>query len=411
MKIRDLKKESRGSLSRVSATVEWEESSRPPLEIFYETEAEHDNEFQAHPDGILTACLLPAMRHGEKRISLEGPVCPRLSEGLAEIIQILHGWFGPPRPGVRIEPAKGFRAPFPRKPRRSGLLLTGGADSLHLLWRNRRDFPLDHPDSFRTAIAVFGLFPPGRIETPSLADYSPARSALSDIAADAGLELIPIVTNVRKLDTDLVFLAREFIASALCSAVHLLTGAVSSISLASGRNVRLLVPVGTHPLIDPRLGSGALEVRHVGVAFKRIDRIRELCAWEAGIRNLAVCLEAPPPKLNCGKCEKCLRTMTALEAFGSMRAARQFPFSRVSREMLESVSVTPHVSDYWFDLVEPLRVAGRDDLIAVIRRKLEQAERSKRWLEDSGWRGRLRRVDRKITGGRIVGLRRRFGRS
>ncbi len=406
MKIRDLKKEPHGPFSRISALVEWEDSPRPPLEVFYETREPLDREFELDPNAFLTACALPAMRHGERRISLEGPVCPRLVEGLSEVVRIFRAWFGPPRADIRVEPARGFRAPFPRPRARSGLFLTGGVDSLHLLRRNRVDYPRSHPESFQTAIAVFGLFLPGRVSTASLEHYSSTLAALADVAADADLELMPIATNARQLDPDLTFLAREFIGAILSSSAHPFSGALSSISLASGRNVRLLVPVGTHPLIDPRFSTSALEVRHVGIQFKRIDRLREICRWNTAVRNLVVCLQAPPPKLNCGRCEKCLRTMTALEAFGRLRDARQFPFSEVSAAMIEPIPVTPHVADYWFDLLELLRQADRGDLAAVIRRKLTEASETKKWIADSGWKGRLRRLDRTILRGKIAAIRR-----
>jgi hypothetical protein len=410
MRIRDVRKESIGDRVRVSARVEWEDVPRPPVDLFFETEAAFDHDLADDANAFLVACILPAMRHGEERIALDGPVCPRLCEGLSTAVKLLRSWFGPPRREVRIEPARGFRSPLPVCPARSALFFTGGVDSLHLLMRNRIDYPHDHSESFQDALAVFGFFSPERLDPGSpLAGFTAAHAVFSEVAEDAGIRLIPIVTNVTLLDPDLDFLAEEFLSAALCSTAHLFSGSLSSISLASGRNVRLLIPRGTHPLLDPCFSTGALDVRHIGIGFSRLDRLREICQWDVAIRNLFVCLQAPPPpRLNCGECEKCVRTMTALAALGRLADARQFPESQVSPEMIESADITPHVAPYWRDLLGPLRDAGRSDLADEVELKLAHAERTQMWFADAGWKGRIRRLDRRILGGAALELRRRL---
>jgi len=411
MRIRGISKESIGHRVRVSARVEWENAPRPPVDLFFETEAPFDRDMAGDANAFLVACILPAMRHGEERIALEGPVCPRLCEGLSTAVKLLRSWFGPPRREVRIEPARGFRSPLPARPARSALFFTGGVDSLHLLWRNKLDYPQTHSESFQDALAVFGFFGADRPDAAApLASFAAAHAAFSEVAEDAGVRLIPIATNVTQLEPDFNFLAEEFLSAALCSTAHLFSGGLSSISLASGRNVRLLIPRGTHPLLDPCFSTGALDVRHVGIEFSRLDRLRELCQWDTAIRNLVVCLNSPPPPLlNCGRCEKCLRTMTALAAFGRLPDARQFPRHEVVPEMIESVDVTPQVADYWRDLLGPLREKGCRDLADAVDRKLASAERTRQWFDDAGWRGRVRRLDRRILGGRALELRRRLG--
>ncbi|MGH9443333.1 MAG: hypothetical protein ACRD16_13790 [Thermoanaerobaculia bacterium] len=403
MKIRDVRKEKRGTRVRVSARVEWEDSPQPSLDLFYEADEPFGGEMSADPNAFLTACILPAMRHGERRVALEGPVCPRLAEGLFTAIELLRSWFGPPRREVRIEPAKGYRAPFPRRPGRSALFFTGGLDSLHLLRRNRIEYPRSHSESFQDALAVSG-FLPDRLGAPG---RNRSRIALSEIAAEAGVRLVAVETNLNRFETDLNFFAEEYIGAALCSAAHLFAGSLTSVSLASGRNVRLLVPRGTHPLLDPCFTSGALEVRHSGIHYSRIERLREICRWDLAVKNLVVCLQdAPASFLNCGRCEKCLRTMTALTALGRLADTREFPVLEVSAAAIESVSITPHVADYWRDLLEPLRKRGRDDLASAVLRKLEGADRAKKWFEEAGWKGALRKLDRRVLGGGALRLRR-----
>ena len=360
--------------------------------MFFETDASRERDFSAAPEAFAVACALPAMRHGEDRLLVEGSLCPRLAEGLEIAAALMRSWFGPPRRAIRVEARDGFRPPFPRETPRAALGLTGGIDSLHLLRRNRRDFPREHGEAFRDALAVCGLLSPGTADSPRSRETDRlAREALLGIAGDAGVELISVTTNLRDLETDVAFLEDEWIGAALSSAAHLFSARWSSFTLASGRDSERLLPRGTHPLLDPLFSSAALEVRHEGIRFGRLERVREIASWIAGVENIVVCLQRPePPLLNCGACEKCVRTMTELLAVGALERTRFFPSAQVSAEMIRRLRLSVLVEDYWSDLLPLLAERGREDLVSEIRRKLRNAR----------WKARLKALDARLTGGR-----------
>lgn len=408
MKISRLRKEPAAGGARVSARVEWEDSTRPALDLFYATETECADDLAPSPEAALTACFLPAFRRGERRVAIEGSVCPRLAESLRTTARILDAWAGTRRPVPAIEPEKGFRAPRPRSPRRTAFFLTGGVDSTHLLWRNRRDYAAGQEDSFRDALAVFGIYAPDQIDlrTPFSA-YARTREVLREVAAASACRFVPVVTNVTALEPEVDFIARESLASALVSAAHLFSSRWSDVSLASGRDVPILSPLGSHPLLDPRFSSAALEVRHVGIEWSRRERLEQLSAVDGAFTNLVVCMAGPPPPLlNCGKCEKCLRTMTALAGMGRLAETREFPRGDVAPEEIAALPISPHYAAYWSDIL-PL-LGRRPDLAAAVEARLEEARRSSGWLADAGWKGALRRFDRRLLGGRLLGFRRRL---
>lgn len=408
MKISDLRLEPTPGGRRVTARVEWEDSERPALDVFFETEAACAGDLAPSPDAFLTACFLPASRHGERRVALRGPVCPRLAESARTAAKIFASW-GKRRGIPVIEPEEGFRPPRPRSPRRSALFLTGGVDSTHMLRRNRADFPADHADSFRDALAVFGIYAPGQIDWRNpFSAYTRVRETLRELASASECEFVPVVTNVTALDPEVAFIAEESLSSALISAANLFSSRWSEISLASGRDASILSPLGTHPLIDPRFSSAAMEVRHVGIEWSRRERLEQLCAEPGGVSRLVVCMAGPPPPtLNCGKCEKCLRTMTALAGLGRLAEAREFPRPDVDPREIASLPVSPHYAAYWRDVL-PL-LATRPDLASAVEGRLEEAERASGWFADAGWKGALRRLDRTLLGGRLLGMRRRLG--
>ncbi len=412
MRIIDLRKERTPGGARVAARVEWEDSERSAVNLFFETDAGAAADLEAAPEALLAACFLPAMRHAERRIEVPGRACPRLAEGLRTAARLLQGWDGKPRRPPRIEPRDGFRAPRPRAPRRSAFFLTGGIDSTQLLGRNRIDYPANHPAAFRDALAVFGLYAPEQIDaTNPFSGYARTLDVLRDLAAAQGASLVPIATNVTALDPEVAFIAKESLSSALCAAAHLFSSRWSDISLASGRDVSILVPLGTHPLLDPCWSSGAVEVRHVGIGFTRPERLQEVCESAVGVRRLIVCMAGPPPPhMNCGRCEKCLRTMTALAGHGKLAEAREFPQDELFPADLEAFAIPPHLTPYWRALL-PLLRGKRDDLATAVEVGLARAEREGEWFNDTGWKGGLRRLDRQFFGGRLLALRRTISRS
>ena len=137
VRISELRLERTGSGARASARVSWEDSARPPLELFFETDARGMDDLTPEPEAFVTACALPAIHSGERRLRVEGPLCPRLAEGLATAAALVQGWYGGSRGPIPIEPS-GFRALVPRESPRAALFFTGGIDSTHLLRVNRR---------------------------------------------------------------------------------------------------------------------------------------------------------------------------------------------------------------------------------------------------------------------------------
>ena len=63
------------------------------------------------------------------------------------------------------------------------------------------------------------------------------------------------------------------------------------------------------------------QVVHDGAEAERIDKARKLMESPVALRNLRVCFETPEGGYNCGRCEKCFRTMATLRILGVLDRA------------------------------------------------------------------------------------------
>jgi len=398
----------RAEAGRVSATVTWEDCDRPPLEIFFETEPEFAADIVANPNGFLVGAYFPAVRHRERRVRLDGPVSPQLRDGLAAVNSLYRRWYGGERVDLAVESRAGYQAPYPRRPARAAAFLSGGVDSLFTLRKNREEIPPDHPASVRDLLWLAGRgFPGAEDSPPAVGHRERLGRILSEVARDTDSSLIPIRTNLRRIEPDMNFLGYEFQAAYVVAAALMLSGRFDVVSFSSGWDLSHLIPWGTHPLVDSNLGTEGLAVRHDGVAFGRAEKLRRLGDWTVAVRSLVVCNDTPSgPVLNCGRCYKCVETMTLLVSEGLFSLAEQFPSSGVTPELIDSVTLAPNLrssfrdyAGFWQAMIPGLEARGREDLVCAIKRKLDSARRLDAWLAERDWKGRLKRLDRVVTRG------------
>ena len=428
MKVTDLRHETSGKAARVCATVVWEDSDRPQKEIYIETSAEFSDDIWPDPNAFLLATTMPALFHGERRLLIEGRLCPKLRNGLDYATQQILQWLHRPLvPRVRIEASEGFFSPDSGPPPRTASFMSGGVDALSMLRTNRDDFAPTHPASIRDCFFVHGMDVGGYEELDSNeGNFKTARETLGRLADQADFTLIPIRTNVRHLDDNDGFFYLCYYGSVMSAIAHTFSRRITRVMIAAGSSVRDLGPIGSHPLLDPNFGSYWLNVEHDGVRFERIEKIKILAAWPEGLQSLRSCFNPfrEAQALNCGGCEKCIRVMTALLIHGVLDQAPTYPYDDVTPELIGRIYAAPPPGHknltrqekieimtrtlgpsnvfYWEEMIEPLRAMGRNDLAEPA----EKLVRRYRRLNRPRWRiSRLRKaiveLDSRFLNGRI----------
>lgn len=285
---------------------------------------------------------------------------------------IMHHWtVGAFRP-LTIEAPLSTGARYAENRRHAAIFLSGGMDSLAALKCIMDTYPRTHPGYPRDALLVHGFDIGGLIARGAKYNvFERAKAAMTPVAADAGLTLIPVYTNIRHLCDDRDLWLNHFFGAVLAAVAHFLAPRINLAWLASSYDIPHLHPCGSHPLLDPEYGSYDLAIRHRDVGLSRMEKLKIVAGWDTAFQTFRVCLANVPDKLNCGRCEKCVRTMLELEALGVLDQTRAFEADAVDPAWLDAFSITIRVREpFYVELIEPLRQRGREDLAQKIEMKL-----------------------------------------
>lgn len=388
---------------RLSATVEWEDNDRPKQVLWFESAAVPPT---PSAEAFLVGCAAPAMRDGEKRVLVDGPVDPALLESVSEALAWLIAAYGYRDPAPVLEASHvNQRPPAPR-----GLhagMLSCGVDSLAMLRLNHARYAPTHPRRIAAGIAIKGF----DCVTPT--QYAQLLKRARAVAQATGIELLDLDTNIGEVARwphptrpFAVFAPREYQACMLAAAAHVFTGHISSVSIASsGADPALAFREarGSHPLLDPLYGSFSMRVFHENGTMLRMQKLRMVADWDVGLKNLLICSNWDRTELNCGRCEKCIRTTVEFIALGKLEAS-PFRGASVSAAAIRAIHLKSAVGEScWEELVAPLEAAGRIDLAQAAQAVVDEYRKRKRV---EAVKERAKQFDERYLGGLAVRLNR-----
>jgi hypothetical protein len=389
VRIEDLSRRSVGDRARIEARVVYEDADLPPFELYYEAGPPLADALEATPEAFVLPAFPVALWEGERRLKVEGALDTTLAAGLGQAATLLASWYE--RCGsLTLEPVNGFRAVRPGSKSRAVALFSGGVDALAMLRENRRLVPLDHPHSIRTVVYAFGfsfLDRPDGVEDPRMrARYEAQARRMEALGERLGFTLVRLDTNVLRLDAR----NREAFYETGCSAAFLAPlvaspGYVTDALIASdGEGGRVHTPHGSHPLLDIHYSTGAVRVHHTQPQVTRTDKLGLIADWEPAYDMMQVCFgspDLPPETVNCGKCEKCIRTMVGLVAWNALPRFTAFPHDDVTPEMIDAIRIRQaYVYITMPDLLARLESVGRNDLVRAIHDQIKRVTEG-RWAQ------------------------------
>jgi hypothetical protein len=342
---------------RVSARVEFRTPPpNAPAELFFELPQSRIDWLSDRSDAFLLALLLPAMQQGED-VEVRGAVSPRLLLGLNEYQRAFNAWF--PWRFQRV--AITLRQEAAEVPAAGAVVATafsGGVDSFYTLWSHLPQNDADPRSAVSAALFVHGFDIPLENERA----YREAYDAYDRMFAELGLELVSARTNAQHFTPPRNW--GVYHGAPLAAAAHALGRGLGRFYVPASHTYNDLVPWGSDPRVDHLLSSETLQVVHDGAGTTRIAKTEAIGRWPATFGRLRVCAPRADGALaNCGRCEKCVRTMLPLQMVRALELQTSFP-QRLERRTVRSCYYNV-ASDFAFprEIIEYARSHGRRDVV------------------------------------------------
>jgi hypothetical protein len=395
MRIEDLDRLIVGDRVRIEARFVYEDVDLPPLTVYYEAGPPLADALEAIPEAFALPAFPIALWEGEQRLKLEGALDTTLSAGLGQVASLLADWYGRCSSPPVIEPAQGHRVLRPRPEHRTVALFGGGVDTMAMMSENRRLLPLDHANSIRSVVYAFGFsvfdFPDGSANPRMLDRYQAQASRFEALGERIGFELSRLESNVLSLHPSVEPFYEAAGAGALLAPLVASPGFVSDAWIASdGEGGSVKTPHGSHPMLDVLYSTGAVRIHHVQPQVTRNEKLGMIASWEPAYDTLVVChgeLEPPEDTPNCGKCEKCVRTMVGLVSWDALPRFTTFPFDDVTPAMIDAIWIR---QAYTFitmpDVLAGLLRVGRTDLVQALEARVDQFSEGRWARRRRGWK-------------------------
>jgi len=290
----------------VSVTIEHPEQSRKRL--WYRLHLDYSSFITPSFDPFVVATLLMAMSQSTDLV-VHGEVSPSLLQNLAEFQAAWTCWCPGKYQSIAI------LAEVEREQPQSNIskaisAFSGGVDSCFTAFRHRKADSGRVQRPLKAGLMVHWIGRPLKQQQVFNLTTQKSKAMLNSL----GMELIPMATNFREV---MPHNWDDFHGSAIASCLMLLQlGYTTGLIASSDPYNALNLPYGSNPITDPLLSSNAFQIVHDGAAFSRIQKIREIACWREALDSLMVCWEGSQADRNCGRCEKCIRTILGFRVMG-----------------------------------------------------------------------------------------------
>lgn len=363
MKVSDIKIINQQEYCQLQAQVDMNSLGGKSFLLWYRFPVKYERFIDAScADAFLPAVLLPAMVTGE-HLEIEAPVSQKLFNSLSTIQDIYHSWdssftkisITAPKRSIINDKVKRVRA---------ASFFSSGVDSFYTLLKhsgNSDEKEMQH--TLTHLILVRGFDIPIYDEYAHL--FQEAFSSAQEVARAMDKEVLPVITNIREM-MDLFVDVLWNHGAALGAVALSLENLFGRIYIPSSNGYASLHPWGSHPILDPLWSTEELAIIHDGCEATRLDKIRSIAPLPVVAKTLRVCTainsDVPKVLLNCGQCEKCLRTMIGLHISGTLEKSEVLPRS-IDLSLVRNLSIPSSISHSYKYLYQALGTSEKDEEI------------------------------------------------
>lgn len=350
-----------------------------PPELYFSVRSNGSKMLSERADAFVTAALPVAMRLGEP-LEVGGAVSLRLAHGLGPYQDILTTWW--PNRYRKIDVR--YEQLLPRsedvRPVGVGCCFSGGLDSFQAVADLRMPFVRFPEYQITHALMINGF------DQVMDLDHQGSSQKMFDVYQPAlarwGVDLMMIDTNLRLLKLAVMTrgqLSHSFGAS-LTACAHALAPVFGRFCLSGHATYAHadLKPDGSHPVLDHHLSTDQLQVIHSGGRISRTRKLEALAQDPVVRENLRVCFRdlkfdaRTGAAINCGQCEKCVRTIVSLTIMDQLDAFTTFPF-RPPAQALRDVRLlarTPYI--FLNDLIELAERRQKPDWVKLLQEAMKR---------------------------------------
>ncbi len=389
----------------IGATLEFSGKNRQHL--WYRVPEKHSSILTSSCDPFVIATIFTAMSR-KLDLMVHGEVSPSLLRNLEEFQIIWSAW----KPGVyqfvqvdaeieREQSSGNIKSGNIKsgnieagniEEERAISAFSGGVDSGFTALRHCRLEQGRRKCNLKAGLMVHGFDIP--LHKQDIFERAAQKSQI--MLSSLGMELIPIATNLREAIT---LNWEDIFGAAIVSCLSAVQNGYNKGLVPSGYSYRDTYPHGSTPYTDSLLSSQSFTIEHDGAKLDRLEKIGELQNWEEALENLRVCWQGEHLDENCGRCEKCIRTILKFRALGHelppcfpADVTNQQIFNlRLRRGGLHSMQHLLNwtdknpVSESW---VQVLRIAvNRNRIVQSVEQSLPHP-----------WQNRLRKLRAKLRG-------------
>lgn len=333
-------------------------------------------ELNGGPESALAMAMLAAMRLG---INVDVPerISSTFLENQRRLMKIFCGWFPKYQP-IEISANAIFVTPK-HTAGRVGCFFTGGVDSFYTYQK--------HQAEITDLIFVHGY-------DVRLSDVQ-KRQAISamghELQQETGVRFIEIETNSIRLFRDYGKWGLHAHGYGLGTVARLLSAYLDKLYIPSSFPQAELFPWASHPDTDPLFSDEDLVIVHDGCEASRTEKVSAIADIGFAQKHLRVCTAKIADLYNCGRCEKCLRTMTGLYAQGRLDKFETFHASLDPESIKRLIIGDPSARKFMQDNIRLLEAKGMgdDQICQAWREVYQRSHLLTKWLKTKKYSQKL----------------------
>ncbi|MCG8589210.1 MAG: hypothetical protein MJE66_07960 [Proteobacteria bacterium] len=332
-------------------------------------------------DPFLATLLVTALSLGED-LELEGPVSEPLLEAATRRLEPVFRCWGWAHGATKIRcPTVAAPDPEDDDGRGTACFFSGGVDSWYSALKRRdeidrlflvRGIDIAHDDDlhWRRALAL---------TEGSAKQLERPLTVVETNVHVVGLAEVPqrLEALGRPLPT---YSVDQFSGGMLVSVALVLRELASHVLVPASWTYERLAPAGSHWLIEPSWSTPHQSYEIEGGEATRLDKVRAIARWRpSALQRLRPCFASDRTDLNCGECEKCLRTLMAVRCCGGGDVVQGFAIP-LDLERVARVYVPHYMRESWTTLLHAAGERGDRPAARAIRAAIRNSRPRRRTL-------------------------------